>query len=146
MNLKLPAAAVVAVSLCAAPALAHHSFAMFDQTKAVTLKGTVKELEWSNPHAWLRVEIVDATTGKPQQYAFEMGSVARSTFDGWTRNTVKPGDVVSVTMAPLRDGSRGGMYLGIDLPNGKHLGRTGPAVGKVTPRDANGNLVREAPQ
>ncbi len=142
MNLKALSLAALATVAFTAPALAHHSFAMFDQSKSVTLKGKVKELEWSNPHAWLRVEVVDAA-GKPQQYAFEMGSVARSTYDGWQRDTVRPGDMVSVTIAPLKDGSRGGMYLGIDLPNGKHLGRTGPAVGANTPRDANGELIRQ---
>jgi hypothetical protein len=140
MTIKALSLAAIATVAFAAPALAHHSFAMFDQTKSVSLKGTVKELEWSNPHAWLRVDVADAA-GKPQHYAFEMGSVARSTYDGWTRETVKPGDIVTVLVAPLKDGSRGGMYLGIDLPNGKHLGRTGPAVGLVTPRNANGELT-----
>jgi hypothetical protein len=140
MTFKALSLAAIAIGIFAAPAFAHHSFAMFDQTKSVSLKGTVKELEWSNPHAWLRVDVTDAA-GKPLHYAFEMGSVARSTYDGWTRETVKPGDVVTVLIAPLKDGSRGGMFLGIDLPSGKHLGRTGPAVGAVTPRNANGDLT-----
>ena len=141
MKFKAIALATLGLAAVAAPAFAHHSFAMFDQTKSVTMKGTVKELEWANPHAWLRVEIVDEATGKPMQYALEMGSVSRSTYDGWNRNTVRPGDPVTVTFAPLRDGSRGGMYLSVVLPDGKRLGRTGPAVGRPTPRNANGDLV-----
>jgi hypothetical protein len=140
MNLKVLAVAAIAASALAAPALAHHSFAMFDQDKTITYKGTVKEFEWVNPHSWIRLLVTD-DSGKTYQYAFEMGSPARSTFDGWKKDTLKPGDVITVTVHPLKDGSRGGMYLAADLPNGQHLGRTGPAVGLVTPRDANGNLV-----
>ncbi len=141
MNYKALSLAAIATAAFAAPAFAHHSFAMFDQSKTVTYKGTVKEFEWINPHSWIRLTVVDQATGKEAQYAFEMGSPARSTYDGWTRDTLKPGDVITVTVAPLKDGSRGGMYLGADLPNGKHLGRTGPAVGLITPRNADGALA-----
>ena len=68
----------------AAPALAHHSFAMFDQAQIVTAKGTVKELEWVNPHSWLRVMIADPATGKQLQWAFEMSSPATMTRLGLT--------------------------------------------------------------
>jgi uncharacterized protein DUF6152 len=105
---------------------------MFDQGKTIVLKGAVRELEWSNPHVWLTVMVMDQTTGKPVRYALEMGSVARSTYDGWKRDTVKPGDTVTVSMHPNKDGSRGGMYLSIGLPSGRKLGRTGPAVGLPT--------------
>jgi hypothetical protein len=141
MNLKALSMAGLAIVAISAPAFAHHSFAMFDQDKTVSLKGTVKEFEWTNPHSWIRLMVQDAD-GKTHEYAFEMGSPARSTFDGWKKDTLKPGDVITVTMHPLKDGSRGGMYLAAELPNGQHFGRTGPAVGLVTPRDVNGNLVR----
>ncbi len=140
MTIKLLAAAAGFVA-CAGSAFAHHSFAMFDQDKTVTLKGTVKEFEWTNPHSWIRLMVADAD-GKNHEYAFEMGSPARSTFDGWKKDTLKPGDVITVTMHPLKDGSRGGMYLSAVLPNGQKLGRTGPAVGVITPRNANGELIR----
>ena len=133
MDRKIVLAAAVLTGI-AAPAFAHHSFAMFDVDKTITYKGTVKELEWGNPHVWLRMMVVDKATGKPVQYAFEMGSVARSTYDGWKKDTVKPGDSVSVTIHPMKDGSRGGMYLGVELADGKTLGRTGPAVGRPTAR------------
>ena len=134
MKGKIVGFAAAVLTGIAAPALAHHSFAMFDQDKTVTYKGTVKELEWTNPHVWLRVTVVDQATGKPLQYALEMGSVARSTYDGWKRDSVKPGDAVTITIHPLKDGSRGGMYLGAELADGKSFGRTGPAVGKPTAR------------
>jgi hypothetical protein len=107
---------------------------MFDQDHTVVLKGTVKELEWTNPHVWLRVVVMDQATGKPLQYGVEMVSVARSTYDGWKPDTVKPGDAISVSIHPLKDGSRGGMYLSAEVPNGRKLGRTGPAVGLPTAR------------
>jgi hypothetical protein len=123
-----------AAAAFAAPVLAHHSFAMFDQEKTVSLKGTVKDFEWANPHVWIRLLVTDPSTNKQLEYAFEMGSVIRSTKDGWTRDTIRPGDVITVTMHPLKDGSRGGMYLAADLPNGKKMGRTGPAVGLPDPK------------
>ena len=135
MNLKhIALSGGFALIATTAPGLAHHSFAMFDPDKTVVLKGSVKELEWTNPHVWLRLMVVDQATGKPVQYAVEMGSVARSTYDGWKPDTVKPGDAISVSMHPNKDGSRGGMYLSAELGDGRQFGRTGPAVGRPTPR------------
>ena len=126
--------AAVTLMCVAAPAAAHHSFAMFDADKTVILKGTVKEFEWQNPHVWLEMNVVDQTTGKTVKYSLEMGSVARSTYDGWKKDTVRPGDPITATMHPLKDGSRGGMYLSVELPSGQKFGRTGPAVGRPTAR------------
>lgn len=133
MNFRAHSLVIAAVAAFAAPAFAHHSFSMFDAEKTVTLTGTVKEFEWSNPHCWLRVMVVDHATGKPVQYVLEMGSPQRSAYDGWKKDSARPGDAITVTMHPLKDGARGGMYLSADLPNGKSFGRTGPAVGLPTP-------------
>src|SRR4051794_14724406 len=101
MNRRILAAvSILGAAAFTAPAIAHHSFAMFDQEKTITLKGTVKEFEWNNPHVWMRITVMDQATGKPLQYAMEMGSVARSTYDGWKRDTVKPGDAVTVNIHP----------------------------------------------
>ena len=134
MNARKIAFAASMLAGIAAPAFAHHSFAMFDADKTVTLKGVVKELEWTNPHVWMRMMVADPATGKVLQYALEMGSVARSTYDGWKKDTVKPGDAITLTIHPLKDGSRGGMYLAAELADGHRLGRTGPAVGRPTAR------------
>ena len=134
MNAKSIGLVATMLTGIVAPAAAHHSFSMFDADKTVTLKGVVKELEWGNPHVWMRMMVVDPATGKALQYALEMGSVARSTYDGWKKDTVKPGDAITLTIHPLKDGSRGGMYLAAELPDGKKLGRTGPAVGRPTAR------------
>jgi hypothetical protein len=109
--------AILAVGFIA-PAFAHHSFAMFDADKIVTVKGTVREYEWTNPHSWLRVMVADQT-GKALQWAFEMSSPNTMTGLGMTPDTVKPGDTVTVTYHPLRDGSRGGQFMQALLPSGK---------------------------
>jgi hypothetical protein len=124
MKYKAIALAVAGTAFLAAPAFAHHSFAMFDATKTVTLKGTVKEFEWTNPHSWLRVMVMD-DTGTPRQWALEMGSPGQQSRVGWKADSVKPGDQVTVEMHPLKDGSRGGQFLSVELPNGQHLGNGG---------------------
>ena len=132
MSRPIAVAAVALAAAIATPVFAHHSFAMFDQDRTMMLKGSVKELEWNNPHVWLRVIVQDQATGKVLQYGVEMGSVARSTYDGWKPDTVKPGDAITISIHPLKDGARGGMYLSAELANGRKLGRTGPAVGLPT--------------
>ena len=123
MNFKVICLAAVASAL-AAPAMAHHSFAMFDSEKTLTLKGTVKEFEWTNPHSWLRIMVVDES-GTPRQWALEMGSPGQQSRVGWKPDSVKPGDVVTVAIHPLKDGSRGGQFITAILPNGTMLGNGG---------------------
>jgi hypothetical protein len=123
MNFRALSVATVVVAAVAAPAFAHHSFAMFDATKTLTMKGTVKEFEWTNPHSWLRVTVMDEKTGKPLLWALEMSSPARLTTMGMHADTVKTGDLVSVTFHPMRDGTRGGQFMQATLPNGKAVVR-----------------------
>src|SRR3954465_1235282 len=99
--------ATIAVGL-AAPALAHHSFAMFDAEKTLTLAGTVKEFEWVNPHSWMHITIQDAATGKPADYSFEMGSPGQLGSKGMKPDSVRPGDKVTIRFHPLKDGTHGG--------------------------------------
>ena len=115
--------ATIAAMSFAAPAGAHHSFAMFDATKTVTLQGTVKEFEWTNPHSWLRVNVADDKTGKTVLWALELSSPARLTTMGMHADSVKPGDKVSVTFHPMRDGTRGGQFVQAELPGGKQVVR-----------------------
>jgi len=118
MNIKALSLGVIFAAAITAPAFAHHSFAMFDAEKTITTKGVVTEYEWTNPHSWLRVNVADAS-GKQLQWAFEMSSPATMTGLGMTPDTVKPGDLVTVTYHPLKDGSRGGQFMQALLPNGK---------------------------
>ena len=124
MNARAIAIASAAVSLLALPAAAHHSFAMFDQQKVVTLTGTVKDYEWVNPHSWIYLMVAD-DTGAPKQWAIEMGSPGQISRIGWTRDSIKPGDNVTIEINPLRDGTRGGTIVSLTLPDGKKLGKAG---------------------
>ena len=120
MNMKAIILAGVAASL-AAPALAHHSFAMFDREKAVEIAGIVKEYEWTNPHVWIHLLAPDAS-GKPVEWGFEMQAIAQDMAGGWRPDSVKPGDKVSIDFHPLKDGSRGGQLVAATLADGKRLG------------------------
>jgi hypothetical protein len=121
MNLKAVSLIAIAVAAFTAPAIAHHSFAMFDDQKTVTLQGTVKEFEWVNPHSWLRVMVNDEKTGKPALWALELSSPSRLVTMGMHADSVKPGDAVSVTFHPMKDGTRGGQFMQATLPGGKQI-------------------------
>jgi hypothetical protein len=120
MKAKALMIASFALAGYAIPAAAHHSFAMFDAEKTLTLQGTVKEFEWTNPHAWLRV-IVNDETGKPVVWALELSSPARLVTMGMRADSVRPGDAVSVTFHPMKDGARGGQFIQAVLPGGKQV-------------------------
>jgi uncharacterized protein DUF6152 len=121
MNLKAVSLIAIAVAAFTAPAIAHHSFAMFDDQKTVTLQGTVKEFEWVNPHSWLRITVSDEKTGKAAVWALELSSPSRLVTMGMHADSVKPGDVVSVTFHPMKDGTRGGQFMQATLPGGKQI-------------------------
>ena len=122
MNVKTFGLAAIAATLFASPAFAHHSFAMFDTDKSITMKGTVTEYEWTNPHCWLRVTAMDQG-GAAAKWAFEMSSPAVQASYGMTRNSVKAGDVITVTFHPMKDGSRGGQFVQAILADGKEVAR-----------------------
>lgn len=91
----------------ARPALAHHSFAAFEETRVRTLKGTVKTFQWSNPHVTFAVLVRPDDGGEPQAWSIVTSGPAILTRFGWKRDSMKPGDRVSVVCNPLRDGSHG---------------------------------------
>jgi hypothetical protein len=99
-------------------AYAHHSFAMFEREKEVTLTGTVREFQWTNPHAFIEMDVPDAK-GTIEKWAIEMNSPNNLTRQGWKSSMLKPGDKVSVTLNPLRDGKKGGLFVSVVLPDGK---------------------------
>jgi len=124
MKLRTLSIAVIVTAAFAAPAFAHHSFAMFDSEKLITYKGTVKQLEWTNPHSWLRVMITDPN-GTAREWGLEMGPPARQIQRGWKPDSLRPGDTVTVDIHPLRDGSRGGQLVSAILPDGRRVGGAG---------------------
>jgi hypothetical protein len=107
----------LSMALCGAalPAPAHHSFAMYEPTKTLTFKGTVKAFQWTNPHVVLWIVIQPEGGGAAQEWSLETTSPGVLTRNGWTRNSMKPGDRVSVTLSPLRDGSHGGSLNSVTL-------------------------------
>jgi hypothetical protein len=129
MSFSRIAIAAALLSLATAPAMAHHSFAMFDNVKTTTLDGTVKEFEWVNPHSWIHVTVVNAQ-GMPEEWAFEMGSPGQLASQGWKKDTVHVGDKISISFHPMKDGSHGGSETGVKLPNGTLMGGFG--VGGAT--------------
>jgi hypothetical protein len=106
-------------------ALAHHSFAMFDMTRTTTHTGRVKEVQWTNPHVWVELEVT--TDGKTTVLSFEGAAIAVLKRVGWTRDTVKAGDVVTVAGHPFRDGRPGGSIDYLLLADGRKVG-TGDAI------------------
>ncbi len=125
MHVRVLAAASAAAVLAAltVPAFAHHSYAEFDTDKKMTVEGTVKEFQWTNPHSWLLVNVPNAK-GEPEQWAVELSSVSLLASRGWRPKTVVPGDKVEVTFHPMRNGMKAGSYMAIKLPNGKTMGDT----------------------
>jgi hypothetical protein len=116
-----------------APASAHHSFAMFDRQKEIVLKGTVKAFQWTNPHSFIEIEVVD-DKGAMQAYSVEMNSPNNLTRQGWKSTSLKPGDKVTVVMNPLRDGQLGGLFVSVQLADGKVLGDPTRIPGAAPPK------------
>jgi hypothetical protein len=121
MKFKAFGLAVVAVAVAAIPAVAHHSFAMFDATKTMTLEGSIKEFHWTNPHSWIFVMVPDAK-GQPEEWAIELGSPSGLLGKGWEPKTLTASMRDKDLIRPHKDGKAGGQFLGVTLPDGKQLG------------------------
>ena len=117
----LPMAAIV---VCA-PLLAHHSFAMFDAVNRITLEGTVTKFEWTNPHAYIELDVADPSGGV-KHYTIECASPNVLTRVGWKFNELKAGDKVTLLVNPLKNGKNGGMLERATLADGRSLGDGNP--------------------
>ncbi len=111
--------------LLAGPAAAHHAFAMFDTNRELTLDGTVKEFQWTNPHTWVQLLVKDSG-GKEVEWSIEGSSPNNLARFGWTRNSIKTGDHVQAVVHPLKDGSIGGSLVKITV-NGQVVGAAKPS-------------------
>jgi hypothetical protein len=106
-------------------ASAHHSFATFDNAKTLTLTGTVKEFEWTNPHTWIWLVVSDGK-GAEQVWGLEGTAPGELTRHGWSRHSISPGDKISVDIHPLRDGRAGGSYSRVTFADGHSLSAGAP--------------------
>lgn len=122
----------VAAMLMASSASAHHSHAMFDTDKQVTLVGTVKEFQWNNPHCWIQVLVPDPKDPKaaPVEWGVELGAPMQLIRHGWKPNSLKAGDKITVVINPLRDGRPAGQILSAIGPDGKPIGAVPEANSK----------------
>jgi hypothetical protein len=114
--------AFIGTLLLAVPVLAHHSASMFDDARVVEITGTVKELQWKNPHVWLQV-VVDAN-GAKTEWSVEGGSPNSLSRQGWRSTSFKAGDVVTVRINPMKDGTPAGSFIGAKFKeDGQTIGR-----------------------
>ena len=113
-------AGIVAALLAAAPAVAHHAFAIFDSSKMVYVTGTVTQFELVNPHVWLHLAMLN-DKGDMATWSFEGGSVQQLASLGWSKDTFKIGDKIEVGFHPMKDGSRGGQLMSVKLASGQKL-------------------------
>ncbi|MBZ5695562.1 MAG: hypothetical protein LAN36_09395 [Acidobacteriia bacterium] len=117
---KVLGACLGAFLLLAASASAHHSFAMFDRSKEMTLVGVVAEFQWTNPHSWIELD-VPSENGGTDKWSIELNSPNNLSRQGWKSNSIKPGDKISVVIWPLRSGEKGGLFISLTLPDGQVL-------------------------
>jgi hypothetical protein len=125
MKPALAALIVAGAMLVAGSASAHHSRAMFDTSKQMTLVGTVKEFQWTNPHCWIQVLVPDPKNPQaaPVEWGVEMGAPVELMRKGWKPGSLNPGDKVTIVVNPLRDGQSGGLEVSVTGPDGKIIGR-----------------------
>ncbi len=105
----------------AGPALAHHSYAMFDREKELKLSGTIKEFNWTNPHSSIAIDVPN-TTGSVDTWGVECNSPNNLARMGWKSSSLKPGDKVTISIHPLRSGEHGGSFMYVTFPDGHTLG------------------------
>jgi len=107
--------------LAAVPLAAHHSFVMFDTSKQVTITGSVTSFEWTNPHTYIEIDVPEES-GAVKHWSIELGSPSILRNGGWKHNTLAPGDKITLTINPLKNGNPGGLLLQAILPDGRKLG------------------------
>jgi hypothetical protein len=112
---------ILVFSITSGSLFAHHGNAAFDAGKKVTLKGTVTEWVWANPHCWLKFDVKD-DKGAVVRWVAETNNAPDMIERGWSMHSFKPGDEVTVTVEPVKNGNPVGRVLSVVLPNGQTLG------------------------
>ena len=132
---RLFATALAAVAFAASGTLsAHHSTAMFNLGSRITLAGTVKAFQWTNPHIWIQVTAA-GPDGTPSEWSIEGGSPNTLSRQGWKKTTFTYGDKVTAVVNPMKDGTHAGLLVSITLADGTVLGsglaaNSGPPPGQ----------------
>lgn len=122
--------ALLACVAFATPVRAHHSYSAFDRDKTITLKGTIADVEWANPHIYIIVVAPGPQGGDPIRWTIEGNPPAGMERDGWKKDSAKAGDTITMVINPLRTGQvGGGHYVSAELPGGVKAGRD-PATGR----------------
>jgi hypothetical protein len=114
---RIHAVTLALALVLSAPGHAHHSFGMFDNTKEVWLEGSIREFQWTNPHAWIQVVVTDAA-GADVEWSLEGGSPNILSRNGWKRTVLQPGDKVRILIYPLKSGEPGGSFLEVHKEDG----------------------------
>lgn len=125
---RLQAAAILLSAVFAAGAAAHHSTAEFDYTKQVTIKGKVKEVQWTNPHSYIQL-LVPGGDGKQVQWSVEIGSPSLNINMGWKKNSVVTGDEITMLLSPARNGKPYGTLRVLTFADGRELKGVAAQVG-----------------
>lgn len=121
MGNRLAVACAMVLAALAPAAQAHHSYAMFDRSKTVTLTGVIRQFQWTNPHSWIQLTVPgDAGT---DEWSIEMGSPFELLRVGWTATTVKAGEKVTIQIHPVKDGTKGGGFVSGTDADGHPLGK-----------------------
>jgi hypothetical protein len=120
-------ALLVATASLPQAAFAHHSPVMFDHAQSVTLTGTVRQFQWTNPHSYIQL-VVKNDQGQDEEWSLEMAAPTYLYNLGWRPSTLKAGDTVTVTIAPLRKGGKGGLVLKAMSADGKLIGKAAPSA------------------
>ena len=129
-TLRATVLAAVLAGAAAAPALAHHSFAMFDNDHQIKLEGTVTQFQWTNPHVYVELETLEAD-GSTKRWTIECANPGILDRVGWKFNMIKVGDKLKMVVAPLRTGEVGGLLKEVVMPDGRVF-NNGPAAGPAS--------------
>jgi hypothetical protein len=131
--MKALSAAVLLALATTEAAWGHHSFAMFDASHEKTLTGTIKEFQWTNPHTWVWLDVPGGSGAPTEEWGIEGMSPNFLGRRGWSKNTLKPGDKVTVVIHPLKDGSKGGSFLSVTLSDGNVMSMMGDGASAQVP-------------
>lgn len=130
-RLRLALALAAFAALLSAPVLAHHSFAPYETTIQIKLTGAVTSFKWANPHVYFEMDAPDEKTGQTRHWLIEGASTSILNRAGWKFNMLKPGDMVTVIVSPLRNGEPAALLKQITLADGRKFSN-GAAAGRAT--------------